>query len=156
MIGWVAPCAMRRMVPVWEVLEFKWLRHHSPSYARNRNMLRAAVVFGTGLVACAIPNFGLFVSLIGNRFVFATRTMLTLTIPLLLLLLRLFRLGGGLFHPVTLSPVCLHLWYISHDVWNSAEHQSSVRKSSRRNVEDARSPGERCFGILEVAKKLGV
>lgn len=55
------------MVPVWEVLEFKWLRHHSPSYGRNRNLLRAAVVLSTALLASAIPNFGLFVSLIGSR-----------------------------------------------------------------------------------------
>lgn len=54
---------------MWEVLEFKWLRHHSPSFGRDRNMLRAAVVLGTGLLACAIPNFGLFVSLIGSRLV---------------------------------------------------------------------------------------
>eukprot|EP00903_Cladosiphon_okamuranus_P016605 g15318.t1 len=54
------------MVPVWEVLEFNWLRHHSPSYGQKRNMLRAAVVLGTGFLACAIPNFGLFVSLIGS------------------------------------------------------------------------------------------
>ncbi|CAM9293469.1 unnamed protein product [Ectocarpus sp. 6 AP-2014] len=55
------------MVPVWEVLECKWLRqHHSPSYGRDRNVLRAAVVFTTGLVACVVPNFGLFVSLVGS------------------------------------------------------------------------------------------
>lgn len=60
---------LRRMVPVWEVLEFKWLRDHSPSFGRDRNVLRASVVLGTGLLACAIPNFGLFVSLIGSRFV---------------------------------------------------------------------------------------
>lgn len=55
------------MVPVWEVLEFKWLRRQSPSYGRDRNALRAGVVCVTGLVACAVPNFGLFVSLIGSR-----------------------------------------------------------------------------------------
>ncbi|CAM9590751.1 unnamed protein product, partial [Hapterophycus canaliculatus] len=54
------------MVPVWEVLEFEWLRRTQPSYARDRNVLRASVVLGTAFVACAIPNFGLFVSLIGS------------------------------------------------------------------------------------------
>eukprot|EP00904_Undaria_pinnatifida_P005533 jgi/Undpi1/2109/HiC_scaffold_12.g05495.m1 len=54
------------MVPVWEVLEFKWLRRQSPSYGRDRNALRAGIVFGTGVLACAVPNFGLFVSLIGS------------------------------------------------------------------------------------------
>ena len=56
-----------RMVPVWEVLELKWLRRQSPSYGRDRNALRAGIVFGTGVLACAVPNFGLFVSLIGSR-----------------------------------------------------------------------------------------
>ncbi|CAN0096532.1 unnamed protein product [Pylaiella littoralis] len=54
------------MVPVWEVLEFKWLRHVSPSYGRDRNLLRAAAVAATGILACIIPNFGLFVSFIGS------------------------------------------------------------------------------------------
>ena len=52
---------------MWEVLEFKWLRRQSPSYGRDRNALRAGIVFGTGVLACAVPNFGLFVSLIGSR-----------------------------------------------------------------------------------------
>lgn len=56
-----------RMVPVWEVLEFKWLRRQSQHYDRNRNVLRAATVGATGVVACVVPNFGLFVSLIGSR-----------------------------------------------------------------------------------------
>lgn len=59
---------------MWEVLECKWLRqHHSPSYGRDRNVLRAAVVFATGLVACVVPNFGLFVSLVGSTYVPSTQ-----------------------------------------------------------------------------------
>lgn len=56
------------MVPVWEVLEFNWLRQQAPSFDRNRNALRAAVVCGTGVLAYGVPNFGLFVSLIGSRY----------------------------------------------------------------------------------------
>ena len=63
-----APPDRCRMVPVWEVLEFKWLRRQSPSYGRDRNALRSGIVFGTGVVACVVPNFGLFVALIGSRY----------------------------------------------------------------------------------------
>lgn len=60
---------LTRMVPVWEVLEFKWLRRQSSSFVRRRNILRAGVVLGTGVTALVVPNFGLFVSLIGSRWV---------------------------------------------------------------------------------------
>ncbi|CAM9161192.1 unnamed protein product [Ascophyllum nodosum] len=55
------------MVPVWEVLEFKWLKNaSSPSYDRDRNAIRCGTVLATGFLACVVPNFGLFVSLIGS------------------------------------------------------------------------------------------
>lgn len=54
---------------MWEVLEFKWLRHGSPSYERSRNLIRTGMVLATGLLACVVPNFGLFVSLVGSRWV---------------------------------------------------------------------------------------
>ncbi|CAM9226440.1 unnamed protein product [Discosporangium mesarthrocarpum] len=54
------------MVPVWEVAELKWLHPKGPSFSRDRNVLRAVAVCSTGVLACIIPKFGLFISLIGS------------------------------------------------------------------------------------------